>query len=149
MALASFQIQKGLTMGTNYYLYAPKCLHCGKEAEEPLHLGKGSAGWCFGLHVYPEKDLHNWGDMWSHLHYKVEEKGYEIKNEYGDPIDLALFFSIVWDRKGRLEKLCDKQWLKDNHATIGPCGLARHALHPDYCIGHGDGPFDYMIGEFS
>lgn len=136
-------------MGTNYYLHAPKCLHCGKEAEEPLHLGKSSAGWCFSLHLYPEKDLHDWADMWSYIHYKTEEEDYGIRNEYGDPIDSALFFSIVWDRKGQSEKLCDKQWLKDNYATIGPYGLARHVLHPGHCIGHGDGPFDYIIGDFS
>jgi hypothetical protein len=136
-------------MGTNYYLHAPKCFHCGKEAEKPLHLGKSSKGWCFGLHVYPELDLHNWADIWSHIHYKTEEEGYEIKNEYGDLIDPALFFSIVWDRSGRPEKLLDKQWLADNYATIGPYGLARHALYPGHCIGHGEGPFDYIIGEFS
>ena len=31
-------------MGTNYYLHAPKCFHCGKENEPPIHLGKSSGG---------------------------------------------------------------------------------------------------------
>lgn len=136
-------------MGTNYFLHAPSCEHCGKEPEKPLHLGKSSKGWCFGLHVYPELGLDNWATLWSYIHYKTEEEDYEIKNEYGDAIDFALFFSIVWDRKGRSEKLFDKKWLADNHATIGPCGLARHALYPGHCIGHGgDGPFDYIVGDF-
>ena len=135
-------------MGTNYFLHAPACEHCGKEPEEPLHLGKSSYGWCFGLHVHPEIGLNDWPDIWSHIHYKTEED-YEIRDEYGDAIDPALFFSIVWDRKGRPEKLFDEQWLEDNYATIGPYGLARHALYPGHCIGHGDGPFDYIVGEFS
>jgi hypothetical protein len=136
-------------MGTNYFLHAPACEHCGKEPEKPLHLGKSSTGWCFGLHVYPELGLDNWATLWSYIHYKTEEEYYEIKNEYGDAIDPALFFSIVWDRKGQPEKLFDKKWLADNHATIGPCGLARHALYPGHCIGHGgDGPFDYIVGDF-
>ena len=136
-------------MGTNYYLHAPKCFHCGKEEEEPLHLGKSSYGWCFGLHVYPENALNNWQQMWSHIDYLTQEKDHEIRDEYGDFVDNGEFFSIVWDRSGKPGRLFDKKWLKDNRAEIGPYGLARHALLAGHCIGHGEGPFDYIIGEFS
>jgi hypothetical protein len=136
-------------MGTNYYLHAPKCFHCGKEEEPPLHLGKGSYGWCFGLHVYPEDGINNWQQLWSRIDYLTQEKDYEIRDEYGDFVENGKFFSIVWDRSGKPDRLFDKQWLRDNYAEIGPYGLARHALLAGHCIGHGEGPFDYIIGEFS
>jgi len=136
-------------MGTNYYLHAPKCFHCGKEEEEPLHLGKSSGGWCFALRIYPEDGINNWQQLWSRIDYLTEEKDYEIRDEYGSFIDNGKFFSTVWDRRGKPDKLFDKQWLKDNYAEIGPYGLARHALLAGHCIGHGEGPFDYIIGEFS
>jgi len=132
-------------MGTNFYLHAPACSHCG-HAEEPLHLGKSSAGWCFGLHIYPDKLLCDWQDMWSHIDALVENGNHEIKDEYGDTVDPALFFSIVWDRSR--QEPPSLQWLKDNHAVPGPYGLARHKLD-DHCIGHGEGPFDYIVGYFS
>ena len=133
-------------MGTNFYLHAPACAHCG-HAEEPLHLGKSSAGWCFSLHVYPDKLLCDWQDIWSHIDALVEEGNHEIRNEYGETVDPTMFFSIVWDRNREGEPF-DPQWLKDNHAVPGPYGLARHRLG-DHCIGHGEGPFDYIVGYFS
>ena len=136
-------------MGTNYYLHAPKCFHCGKEEEPPLHLGKSSIGWCFGLHVYPEDGINNWQQMWSKIDYLTKDHNYEIRDEYGGFVDNGKFFSIVWDRSGKPDKLFDKQWLKDNYAKPGPYGLARHVLLAGHCIGHGEGPFDYIIGEFS
>jgi hypothetical protein len=136
-------------MSTNYYLHAPACTHCGKEEEPPLHLGKSSIGWCFGLHVYPEDDINNWQQLWSRIDYLTKDHDHEIRDEYGDFVDNGKFFSIVWDRSGKPDKLFDKQWLKDNHAQIGPYGLARHALLAGHCIGHGEGPFDYIIGDFS
>jgi hypothetical protein len=39
-------------MGTNYYLRLHACPSCGHSAAE-LHIGKSSAGWYFGLRVYP------------------------------------------------------------------------------------------------
>ena len=132
-------------MGTNYYLHAPKCLHCGKEEEPPLHLGKSSIGWCFGLHVYPEDGINDWQQMWSKIDYLTKDHNYKIRDEYGDSVDNGKFFSIVWDRSGSPE---NKQWLKSNYAAPGPYGLARHALVPGWCIGHGEGPFDYLVGDF-
>jgi hypothetical protein len=133
-------------MGTNYFLHSPSCPHCG-HADKPLHLGKSSAGWCFGLHVYPEQDLVDWQDIWARI-VAVEELGGFIQNEYGDTIDSGLFFFIVWHRSGKPEKLVDEQWLRENHAVLGPYGLARHKID-GRCIGHGEGPLDYIVGDFS
>ena len=135
-------------MSTNYFLHAPACPHCGTENEAPRHLGKSSMGWCFALHVYPEEDLHNWQDVWNHIDWLVNEADYIIKDEYGRVVDPATFFGIVWDRGNCPWKILSKQWLKGNHVIPGPFGLARHRLD-DRCIGHGDGPFDYIIGDFS
>jgi len=134
-------------MGANYYLYAPACSHCG-HAKEPLHLGKSSTGWCFGLHVYPEQDLVDWQDIWARI-IAVEELGGFIQNENGETIDSGLFFTIVWDR-GRKEPH-SLQWLKGNHAIPGPYGLARHIVDGNHCIGNAglDAPIDYFVGEFS
>jgi len=135
-------------MSTNYYLHAPVCPHCGNEEEPPLHLGKSSIGWCFGLHVYPEDGINNWQQMWSKIDYLTKDHNYEIRDEYGDFVGSGKFFSIVWDRSGNPDKLFDEQWLKNNYATLGPYGLARHVLLAGHCIGHGEGPFDYLVGDF-
>ena len=114
-------------MSTNYYLHAPECPHCGTELEEPLHLGKSSRGWCFSLCLHPEIGLNNWQDVWEHLDHFTEVENYEIRSEYGDIIDMTVFFATVWDRD---------------------VNSRRHELN-DRCIGHGNGPFDYIVGDFS
>lgn len=114
-------------MSTNYFLHAPECPHCGTELEEPLHLGKSSQGWCFGLHVYPEERLNNWAAMWEYIEELVYEFNYTIRDEYGRIIDPGEFFTVVWDRN---------------------VNSRRHELD-DRCIGHGNGPFDYIVGDFS
>ena len=42
-------------MGTNYYLRQSPCSHCGHVPAD-LHIGKSSAGWNFGLRIYPKID---------------------------------------------------------------------------------------------
>lgn len=39
-------------------------------------------------------------------------------------------------------------FLASNHAEPGPNGLLRHKIGP-YCLGHGEGTWDLMPGEFS
>jgi len=36
-----------------------------------------------------------------------------------------------------------------NQAEPGPDGLARHKVNDGHCIGHGEGTWDLIIGEFS
>ena len=135
-------------MGTNYFLHSQKCPHCGIEQKDKMHLGKSSAGWCFSLHVYPELDLNDWFDMWEYISFCTEEEGYEIQDEYGDTIDSALFFTIVWDRHCKVPLSLD--WLNKNHALPGPFGLARHPIDGEHCIGNAgpNAPIDYFVGEF-
>jgi hypothetical protein len=136
-------------MGTNYFLHSQKCPHCGIERKDKMHLGKSSAGWCFSLHVYPELELNDWFDMWEYISFCTEEEDYEIQDEYGDTIDPALFFTIVWDRHCKVPF----SWshFHKNHAIPGPFGLARHPIDGQHCIGNAgpNAPIDYIVGEFS
>jgi hypothetical protein len=96
------------------------------------------------LHVYPEDGIHDLGD-WEGLWAK---EGSEIRNEYGDLVSLdemrATILARVW--KGNQSDGHDPTWLRDNYASEGPNGLARHEYN---CIGHPDGTYDLLVGEFS
>lgn len=122
-------------MGTNYYWHP-------KDGEK-LHIGKSSHGWCFSLHVIPERginDLRDWAKIWS-----VWYPGY-ISNEYGDYITRDSMYEIItkrsWDGVPASPEFC-----AENNCTQGPRGLARHPLS-DHCIGHGAGTWDLIVGEF-
>lgn len=141
-------------MGTNYYVEdkSEYCEHCGRGMKK-LHLGKSSASWCFALHVYPEKGINNWDDI---LKYIV---GKEIKDEYGYTISLSKFIDIVTNRSWEFSRddydfskdshyNSLEHFLKLNHAELGPNNLLRHKIG-EYCIGHGEGTYDYIIGDFS
>lgn len=114
-------------MGTNYYLHAPKCFHCGKEEEPPIHLGKSSWGWCFSLHIKPEEGIYDWQDVQALIEEKLCSE-WCIKNEYDEQISLVDFIKTVTERNG---------------------SLMRHTIDHWHCIGHGKGTYDYIIGEFS
>lgn len=133
-------------MGTNYYLHAPKCFHCGKEEEPPIHLGKSSGGWCFSLHVVPKEGICDWQDVQALIEDKLC-KEWCIKNEYGDQISLVDFIKTVTERSH--SRRWNYQLLLANHAIQGPNNLARHVIDHWHCIGHGEGTYDYIIGEFS
>jgi hypothetical protein len=109
-------------MSTNYYLHEkPDCECCGRTYE-PLHIGKSSFGWAFSLHVIPEEGINtldDWRDRWS-------RKGSYIRNEYGDRISIADMETTITYRRDVI------------HDTKGGA-----------CIGHGEGPWDYITGDFS
>jgi len=131
-------------MGTNFYLYEEKaCPTCG-HCKEPRHIGKSSAGWCFSLHVYPEEGINSFAD-WRAL---ISNPDYLIQDEYGDIISREELLERIeersWERKG------DSTFnYAANSAEKGPNGLVRHKIDGRRCIGHGEGTYDYMIGDFS
>ena len=113
-------------MGTNFYLHEkPDCECCGRPFE-PLHIGKSSGGWYFSLHVMPEDGINNlddWREMWN-------KKGALIRDEYGEKIYVE-----------EMEKrITERSWKG---------GLTRHPIDGRHCIGHGEGTYDFIIGEFS
>ena len=131
-------------MGTNYYLMTGHCESCGRADDK--HIGKSSGGWCFSLHVYPDEQI-NTLDDWRRLWVTAP-----IRNEYGERVPVEEMERIVTERKpwptasGQDQPA---QWYRDNHAAPGPNGFARHAIEPGHCVGHGEGTWDYIVGEFS
>lgn len=137
-------------MGKNYYVaLQPPCECCGRPYEEK-HIGKSSAGWCFSLRVYPDEGintLQDWQKFW---------EGKTIKNEYGDVVSEAEMLDAITNRSS------SNDWSKtpymysswsdfhnQNHSQQGDKGLLRHRVDNRFCIGHGEGTYDYLIGEFS
>lgn len=92
-------------MGINYYLTKPRCPTCGHKADR-LHIGKSSAGWFFGLRVYPNIDgeldgrLQGWIpseivelDTWRQL-FEL----YPIEDEYGRNVPTEDMIACITDR---------------------------------------------------
>lgn len=137
-------------MGTNYYLHRNTCPTCG-HSDEPIHIGKSSGGWCFSLHVIPEDGINTLNDW-----YKEISKDGIVKNEYDEIVTIDELRDIVQNR-GRDEKWESKpagysSWQKfhsENYSEQGPNGLLRHKIDGSHCIGHGEGTWDFIIGEFS
>lgn len=135
-------------MGTNYYI-TESCPCCGRE-DEPKHLGKSSAGWCFALHVYPDEginDLSDWEKLW---------EGKTIIDEYGDWINTKQMRDIITNREGNDKQEKNpfgyKSWVEFhrlNQSELGPNNLIRRQVDSYHCIGHGDGTWDLIVGEFS
>ena len=142
-------------MGTNYYvrLDVEVCEACNRpldDSDEELHIGKSSAGWCFGLHVIPELGLNTWLDWETYLKDKL------IFNEYQDQLTLAALKGVVTQREGAKNWNAHpafydnwEQFHKENHSIIGPKHLVRSQIDGSHCVGHGPGTWDYIAGEFS
>lgn len=112
-------------MGTNFYLIRECCPHCGRGSDR-LHIGKSSAGWCFSLRVHEDdgiNSLADWEAQWA-------QPNTRIVDEYGDVIQIEEL------RRRILERSWD-----------GPGGLRRHLID-SFCIGHGDGTYDLIRGDF-
>ena len=134
-------------MGTNYYLVERTCPECGHGSER--HIGKSSAGWCFSLHVYPDDGIEKIED-WGRL---IE--GGMVRDEYGRWVMPGDMLSCIADRHGRAEATTPpenyvswQQFHRDNGSEFGPRGLFRHRVD-GYCVGHGEGTWDYIDGDFS
>lgn len=161
-------------MGTNYYL-VEKNTERDEEDDiakmlEPshilLHIGKSSAGWCFSLHVYPERGINNIQDWKNFLkEQSLDNEDFAIINEYYEYMSITSLFDIIENRRSDQswedfdEKLRDpntifynyhslNEFLDKNTAIKGPNNLLRHRIS-NHCIGHGEGTYDYIIGEFS
>ena len=107
-------------MGTNYYLKPKSIFQLHIEGE--LHIGKSSAGWPFSLHVYPEKGINTFKD-WEKL---LVSGFYIIEDEYKNQLELDTFLQRVTQRKYS----------------------QRHNIDGWHCIGHGEGSWDYIQGDF-
>ena len=136
-------------MGTNYYLHMNPCQTCGRT-DERLHIGKSSWGWCFGLHVTDEiPSLEAWTKKFSDG---------VIKDEYGDAVTVEGMLDRICNRRGspRMEKhwpmmgyASEADFHAKNHSERGPNDLLRRQIDGRHCVGHGDGTWDYIQGDFS
>lgn len=119
-------------MGTNYYYYKrPPCTECGRPFNESrIHIGKNSYGWRFALHIYPEdpekpQSLDDWKVL-----FNVENS--EIRNEYGKLIPKARLLTLI-----------------ENKETPSSMDELRYHGIDRFCIGHGSGTYDLVIGDFT
>lgn len=139
-------------MGTNYYLTGRNnCEHCGRS-DEPIHIGKCSAGWVFLLHVIPNdgiNDLEDWIPKWLDG---------VIKDEYGYVIRPEVMLNIITIRGSESWRWGDDHLAQQaewtfhqlNYSMRGPNNLLRCKILPvTRCIGHGGGTWDLIKGEFS
>lgn len=146
-------------MGTNYYLHRNVCAHCGR-GDEPLHIGKSSAGWCFSLHVGTLgddeplshiADLDGWRAIW--------HDG-EISDKYGNKLSIAEMEMVItvrdnstlndWDSREWRGYLNEYDFHARNYSERGPRGLLRHRISDaNHCVKHGDGTWDCITGDFS
>ena len=141
-------------MGTNFYLHSKLDCECCGRPFEPLHIGKSSSGWCFALHVIPHEginSLDDWRALWI-------APGAYVRNEYGERVPLEDMEKIITQRS-RDKDWRDPRWWQGFYASEqdfhdkncserGPNGLLCHRIGR-YCIAHGDGTWDCMVGEFS
>lgn len=126
-------------MGTNFYIKRP-------DDGLDLHIGKSSAGWCFALHVYPEAGLNNLDD-WEELLY---EPYITIEDEYGRRITPTDMLNCITNRSwAPALDLYDQAFHDQNGSEPGPNGLVRSKIDGVHCIGHGEGTYDYVVGDFS
>lgn len=138
-------------MGTNYYLCPNRCTHCGRS-DEKKHIGKSSAGWAFALHVYPEDGIRDLGDWLQ----RFQDKKNHVEDEYGREISQEMMLGIIRDRHGNKDwdnvpYMYDswEDFHRKNYSQQGPNGLVRCAIDNRHCIGHGEGTWDLIAGEFS
>lgn len=128
-------------MGTNYYLLEDPCEHCGRT-DTKLHIGKSSIGWTFGLHVDPVEGLNSlddWKQRWNRPNARIVD-------EYGDILTPEDMLDLIIDR-GRPDPVSPDFDYERNHAEPGPNNLVRRRIS-NYCVGHGDGPWDHVPGYF-
>ena len=130
-------------MGTNYYLLQNRCQCCKRSDER--HVGKSSMGWVFALHVYPDEGINTMQD-WE----KLLTPDAVVKDEYGVERAASVMLVAIKDRGNDLSEE-DRAKLRSHkvpeYAVAGPNGLLRSKLS-NHCIGHGEGPWDYLVGEF-
>jgi hypothetical protein len=136
-------------MGTNYYWHRAdtnKCECCGRSDKySPVHIGASFAGWCFMLHVskgeqFPPSSFEDWKDLfyWDSSH---------IEDEYGNHVSAEDMIREIENRSCTYSR--DKFNYTLNDAEPGPGNLVRCKVNGWHCIGHGEGTWDYIVGDFS
>lgn len=133
-------------MGTNFYSVSKDLFYSTnyERSNDPmcLHIGKSSMGWCFALHVIPD---HGICDITGWVPYFFDDDRVII-DEYNKEISFEEMYSIIAKRSFSSER--SNEMYKKNDAIQGPHNLARSKIGDD-CIGHGEGTWDLIKGNFS
>lgn len=135
-------------MGTNYYLRQRACSQCGHASNDQLHIGKSSAGWNFGLRIYPKVNgepdfqVERWGvDAICELaDWLVLFDCYPIFDEYGDAVSADDMVANIANRshsRGLLSRL-----------TAGPEHMGPYPLDRTTLFA-GKGTYDLCAYNFS
>ena len=132
-------------MGTNYYYYEKEACACCGRPFYPIHIGKSSGGWCFIMHIIPEKNI-NTLDDWIML---FNVTGSYITDEYNKKISITEMLEIIKVRSWTFNVKHNENFHIMNHSEDGPNNLCRCKIDGEHCVGHGEGTWDYIIGEFS
>jgi hypothetical protein len=142
-------------MGTNYYsvrrgldVESPDTFWDLRGTEDCIHIGKSSGGWCFSLHVVPEFGINTLED-WIRMFIEPDRI---IIDEYREIVPFERMMGVITQRGRASARVWDDEFMRKNCAEPGPNGLYRHSLDHDReygCVGHGEGSYDYISGEFS
>ena len=132
-------------MGINFYARENYCEHCKRG--DDLHIGKSSGGWCFSLHVIPERGLNTLDDWKTFL--DGERKRIPVYDEYQRPITITELLDTITARSWPKRPESYGFDYASNHAVPGPNGLVRSRVDGSHCVGHGEGTWDLITGEFS
>ena len=117
-----------------------------RGTEDCIHIGKSSMGWCFSLHVVPELGINNIED-WIRMFIEPDRI---IINEYQEIIPFDKMMGVITARSRPDPCTWDAERLVRNYAELGPGNLIRHRIDPENgCVGHGEGMWDYITGDFS
>ena len=119
-----------------------------RGTEALIHIGKSSLGWCFSLHVVPEFGINTYED-WVRMFIDPDRI---IISEYNEVIPYTKMISIITARARPDPCTWDAARLARNYAELGPGNLIRYRIDHERvhgCVGHGEGTFDYITGEFS
>lgn len=136
-------------MGTNYYLHRNACRECHRSTDI-LHIGKSSGGWCFSLRIHPNEGIRSLDD-WKPLFADTKNA---ILTKCGQGVSAEYMLNIIQNRscsRGDDAPFGYMSWdhfFSRNGAEEGPYGLLRHRIE-GICVGHGEGTWDLMDGEFS
>lgn len=135
-------------MSTNYYVRPHPLWMFEREEDQLLHFGKSSAGWCFLLRVYPERNINDLSDWIPILRGSEYKSPAEILDEYGTRVKYNDMMEIITRRSGH--QTGDREDFSKLICS-GPNGLLRYAecSWANSSVRHGEGTWDCVEGDFS
>lgn len=131
-------------MGCNYYAETADGTR--------VHVGKSSAGWSFLFHVVRDRELVSLAD-WRAFLDRPDVELFDCEDRF---LDADVFFDTVVLNRDRFvvprhDVQRDPSWQWANHAFFDDVfKVARPVVGGrSGCIRNGDGPYDFIVGEFS